>query len=63
VPPQCFIGCLGFMPEDFSDRMRSSILAELRAGRTVLLLANSAAVRDYAKREITLVMTPPRGMA
>jgi hypothetical protein len=63
APPHCLVGCLCFAAEDFSDRMRADILSELRAGRTVLLLANNAAVRDYAKREIMLALTEPRGAA
>lgn len=63
VVPDVVIAALGFVPEDFSDRMRTDIIAALRAGKVVRLVSNRAELRDYAKREITLAFASPKGMA
>jgi hypothetical protein len=57
--PTCVVACLGFVPEDFSDRMRADILRALRQGEIVGLVANRAELRDYAKREIMLALAQP----
>jgi hypothetical protein len=51
-PPSCVVTVLGFTPEDFSPAMRADIEAALEQGDTVLLTANRAELRDYAKREL-----------
>jgi hypothetical protein len=59
--PDRVVAALGFKPEDFSERMRGDVLADLHAGRVVLLVSNRAELRDYAKRELGLAMTTPAG--
>ena len=54
---------LGFEPEDINDDMREFIMAEIQRGGVVMLISNSRELRDYAKREITLLLTNARGAA
>jgi hypothetical protein len=61
--PTCVVAALGFVPEDFSDRMRTDILTALHAGEVVMLVANRAELRNYAKREIALAMRAIQGTA
>lgn len=58
-----FVAVLGFVAEDFSERMRNDVLAELRRGSVVLLGSNRAELRDHAKREILLALSLPAGAA
>ncbi len=63
VLPTVIVAALGFVPEDFSDQMRTDIIAAIRQGEIVGLVSNSAELRDYAKREIALAMCPAGGAA
>lgn len=56
--PTAVVAALGFVPEDFSERMRADICATIAAGGVVGLVSNSAELRDYAKREIALALMP-----
>src|SRR4051794_6171765 len=61
--PTVVVAALGFVPEDFSDKMRTDIMAEIGRGGVVMLISNSRELRDYAKREIALMLTAARGAA
>jgi hypothetical protein len=41
--PDRVVAALGFKPADFSERMRGDVLADLHAGRVVLLVTRSLA--------------------
>jgi hypothetical protein len=62
TPSACVV-VLGLTPDDFCAELRDDIVATLRVGETVLLLSNSAALRDHAKAEILLAMATPGGVA
>jgi hypothetical protein len=49
--PDGVAAVLGFAPADFTAAVRDGIVADLRAGKCMLLVSNDAVLRDFAKAE------------
>jgi hypothetical protein len=50
---------LGFEVADFTAEVRDGIVADLRAGRVMLLIANDAVLHDFAKAEVYRALYQP----
>ena len=61
--PTRVLAVLGGTPEPISPRTMREIVQAVRAGQTVMLLADRADLRDYAKREIAAMLGPAGGRA
>jgi len=55
------VAVLGFTPDDMHPDMVADVVADVRRGITVLLISNSRLLRDHAKHEIVLALTPAAG--
>jgi hypothetical protein len=61
--PSMTVAVLGGDPEPISREWMKEIVATLQDGGTVEILSDRADLRDYAKREIRAMATPPGGRA
>jgi len=61
--PSCIIAVLGGEPVPISAETMAEIIAILSAGDSVMILADRADLRDYAKREIAALAGQARGHA
>ena len=59
----CAIAVFGGAPEPLASEMMENAVAQIAAGRVVLLLSDRADLRDYAKREILAMAGRPEGRA
>jgi hypothetical protein len=59
----CVVALIEDTPSAIAPDMMSDIQADLAAGRTVLIMSTTAAVRDHAKAEIINWSGPVRGAA